>query len=201
MGGKRKPGFQLNITAAAENDGILDYQNALLFLILRDTLESFGVLESADLIHFLTVWNMKNFNPCLAHEFTNDRFHTSHLYFTKLTSNVPVFQVYPQPRIQKVAKKSSQTPSEIVGGGYTFQNLTAAHWPPQNLLVGTIWWWFTQKTIPLRSNLGSLLAKSNFPLFVFFWLFGNILDIVQNHDLGPKICKIELWSKKQSWRA
>ena len=46
--------ININITAA-ENNGILDYQNAPLFLILRDTLESFGVLESADLIHFLTV--------------------------------------------------------------------------------------------------------------------------------------------------
>ena len=25
-----------------------------------------------------------------------------------------------------------------IRGGYTFQNLTAAHWPPQNLSVGTI---------------------------------------------------------------
>ena len=85
----------------------------------------------------------------------------------------------------------------LLGGGKHYKKFR----PPQNILVWPIWWCFPQKTIPLRSNFGSLLAKSNFPLFVFFWLFGNILDIVQNHDLGPKICKIELWSKKQSWRA
>ena len=33
-------------------------------------------------------------------------------------------------------------------GQITFQNLTAAQWPPQNLLVGTIWCVLPNKTYP-----------------------------------------------------
>ena len=44
----------------------------------------------------------------------------------------------------KFGKTDSNSPDYCINkcksrGGYTFQNLTAAHWPPQNLLVGTIW--------------------------------------------------------------
>ena len=52
--------------------------------------------------------------------------------------NLRVFGVKIWTEISIRVKKLTFSMSDI-RGGYTFQNLTAAHWPPQNLLVGTIW--------------------------------------------------------------